>query len=403
MYKPFFSIIIPTTGRPRLVRDAVASVVGQDWKDYELILSNNGANVEVRGFFSQFRNKVNFRYFEFETVLEMDEHWEFLSKSALGNYQIVLTDRMVLKKGALAKIARLHQEMPGASNIISWAWDLFDEQTGWFQRHSGVEPEPLPVLKSSNETLRQQFAMHRYSYELPRGLNSSVSSDFISTIRRKFGRAFSKHNPDFTFAYRCLCSEERFLNMDESLMISQGLGQSNGGNYYSGDVSKWLHDAEKTLSLVPSKAPLVENSIYQDFLSVMKEAGNLDLFNSFDRVLYYRRCFNEISAKRTAGFMPCDEVDELERIVRIALEEEDSDVREEVEEELKNSESAQIQPEKSSSEIFVKLKRKWFDLRNRSVFLPHATERFSTVLSAAGFAPFLRRRQHLAGMFRMGV
>jgi len=116
MYKPFFSIIIPTTGRPRLVRDAVASVVGQDWKDYELILSNNGANVEVRGFFSQFRNKVNFRYFEFETVLEMDEHWEFLSKSALGNYQIVLTDRMVLKKGALAKIARLHQEMPGASS-----------------------------------------------------------------------------------------------------------------------------------------------------------------------------------------------------------------------------------------------------------------------------------------------
>ena len=41
MAKPFFSIVIPTKNRPELLRDAIRSVLLQNFDDYELIVSDN--------------------------------------------------------------------------------------------------------------------------------------------------------------------------------------------------------------------------------------------------------------------------------------------------------------------------------------------------------------------------
>ena len=39
--KPFFSIVLPTKDRSFLVKDLVNSVINQDFKDFELIVSDN--------------------------------------------------------------------------------------------------------------------------------------------------------------------------------------------------------------------------------------------------------------------------------------------------------------------------------------------------------------------------
>ena len=41
MIPPYFSILIPTRGRPDLLRDAVVSALFQDFDNFEVVVSDN--------------------------------------------------------------------------------------------------------------------------------------------------------------------------------------------------------------------------------------------------------------------------------------------------------------------------------------------------------------------------
>lgn len=61
-HKPFFSIVIPTYNRSKYLQCAIQGIVGQDYVDYELIISDNASSDDTEKMVSQFlSNRV--RYF----------------------------------------------------------------------------------------------------------------------------------------------------------------------------------------------------------------------------------------------------------------------------------------------------------------------------------------------------
>jgi len=56
---PLFSIVIPTKNRPGLLKDTVSSVLLQNFKDYELIVSDDSSNNTTKLLISDFQSVNN--------------------------------------------------------------------------------------------------------------------------------------------------------------------------------------------------------------------------------------------------------------------------------------------------------------------------------------------------------
>ena len=112
MNTPFFTIVIPTKNRPVLLKDAIQSVLWQNYTDFELIVSDNFNDVATQEVIASFSNHPKFRSVRTEHELNMIDHWEFATKHAVGKYVIVLADRKVLYQNALKKITKAIKKFP---------------------------------------------------------------------------------------------------------------------------------------------------------------------------------------------------------------------------------------------------------------------------------------------------
>jgi hypothetical protein len=321
MSSPYFSIMLPIKGRAGLARDALASLLQQDFRDFEVLVSNNGGDPAVTAALAPLLADSRVLYVEQPQVLDMPNHWETVSKLASGGHFMVLPDRSVLRQGALAEIWLAHEQFENAGEIVSWPWDLYFEDANLLVPH--LSADGVPISLPSEESLMASLSgLSKYPYSLPRGLNSSVSTSLLERMRSISNTAFGVLNPDFSFAYRCLLLKDAFIYIPKPLMISQGLSVSNGGTALRGDASRYFLtlNLSEPFIYAPSKAMLVENGIFEDFLKSAHTYGRLDLIESWDRTSYYIRCFNEISEKRRARLVPASYVATLQAEVEAALQ-----------------------------------------------------------------------------------
>lgn len=329
--KPFFSILLPIKGHPLLLSDALTSLLQQDFGDLEVLVSNNGADPGVKPAIAHLMNDPRVRYMEQPAVLDMPTHFELISKLARGRYLLVLTHRSVLKQHALAEISKVHARFRDEGAVVSWGWDLYYEDSHLLLANKALNGSAA-VLDSDQALLNSLSGKAEFPYALPRALNSSVSMDVVEAVRARFGEAFGKINPDFTFAYRCLLLRKSFVHISKALMTSQGFSISNGGTALRGDVRVYLATLGLTDAFkhAPVKAALVENAIVEDFLNDVNGYGRPDLLARWDRSTYYLKCLAEIGEKRAARIVDSAYVDSLEIEVRTALAREPESVQETV-------------------------------------------------------------------------
>ncbi|MCT7990060.1 glycosyltransferase family 2 protein [Laspinema olomoucense] len=62
MNKPFFSVVVPTYNRANLLGDTIESVLDQTFKDFELLVIDDGSTDETREIVTSFCNSANIRY-----------------------------------------------------------------------------------------------------------------------------------------------------------------------------------------------------------------------------------------------------------------------------------------------------------------------------------------------------
>jgi hypothetical protein len=301
-------------------------VVLQQFDDVQLIVSNNGGGAGLRDVVAEASGGVRLTYVEQPTELCMPDHWELISQQARGRYLIFLADRSVLKRNALRALAQL-LSTPSAPRVVSWPWDIYFEHLQLLEpyRRAGQDGR-----RSSRGALFD-FAsgMPGLDRVLPRGLNSCVSNDLVVALRKKFGAAFGRLNPDYSFAFGCLASTEEFHFLDSSQMISQGVSVSNGLTGYFGDPSPYLEaiGVDQPFVYVPHRIPLVQNTIHEDFLRVASVVGDSELLKAWSRENYYAECAEELIAKEAYGILDRHRVADLKASFELALHNEPEAVR----------------------------------------------------------------------------
>jgi glycosyltransferase involved in cell wall biosynthesis len=324
---PFFSVVIPTRGRPHLLRDAIISALHQDFNDFEVIISDNFNEQPTRDVVNEFRYDNKIKYIRTERLLSMPEHWEFATRHATGHYVLILSDRSVLKKHALKTIYQAISSADQPVNVCSWRWSAWDDVLQLEFPITLTRPGVINPLPSKRIAKHFVDGNSDFYFTLPRGLNSCYRRNFYDSLREHYAEIFKPISPDFTSAFTFLAHSEMVLHIKEALFISQGLTVSNGLNAYTTTASDYLRSLgdRDWFCNVPIKAPLVENTIFQDYLSVQAMAKGEIASININWVTYFVRCYLELQEKKAAGLMAASQANDLfEQWVRALNEFDDS-------------------------------------------------------------------------------
>ena len=334
MHSPFFTVIVPTRNRAELLPDALKSVLLQDFLDFELIVSDNFNDERTESAISSFRADKRVRVIRTPSVLPMTEHWQFAAEKATGQFILFVTDRSVLKKGALSKIFKAIQECESEVDLCSWTWTLYNDQGGYEYGESLLVDSAAPTQLMLSSDVARGFTKNpgQYAYILPRGLNSCFSRTLFERFVHAHGTPFRPVSPDYFSAFLLLGFTNNMLHIPQPLFVSQGLAISNGGNGYLGTSEKYLATLGDIdwMRHVPIKAPFVDNTIFADFLAAKEKIGGSLATVDLDWPTYYHACFLELVAKKGARVLLPSRLDEFNSAWERALSQENPEVQKSV-------------------------------------------------------------------------
>jgi glycosyltransferase involved in cell wall biosynthesis len=329
--RPYFSILIPCFNRPELAKEALHSALRQEFVNYEIIISNNGNSSSVNNALSKLIDNPKVQLLQITPAISMPDHWEYLRKHAKGEYILVLTDRSVLKQHALKKIYEAHVKNPNVKSVVSWPWELFYNDEKIAIKYVNVHNRINIIDSKTYLTKCATYADSGYPYALPRGLNSCISAEVLNKISCFCGSAFGLLNPDFSVGFRCLHTVNKFIYLGESLMVSQGLKESNGGNSSKGDGSEYIRavglNMEEAFSMLPIKLPFVASGIAQDLLMTLNKYQNTELLNKFNWGAFYNECLKEAKLKQSSSILSKRKIETIFSEINLAISKETSNIK----------------------------------------------------------------------------
>jgi hypothetical protein len=167
----------------------------------------------------------------------MPAHWQWAVEQALNSYSsnhfIYLTDRMMVRNGALKEMIDLAALYP--TQVISYNLDRICDDAMPIR----IEQYPASEKLVEVETLRlsRLFSQGVFHPGLPRMLNCIVPRVVFDRIRARFGNVFSSIAPDFNFCARCLDIEDSILFFDKSPLFHYALNRSLGASASRGEMT----------------------------------------------------------------------------------------------------------------------------------------------------------------------
>jgi glycosyltransferase involved in cell wall biosynthesis len=169
-----FSVLIPIRNRLDNLKNAISSVLLQDYENYEIIISDNDSDEDIASYVTSLNNS-RILYFRTEKFISVTENWNRTIEPISGDYVVMLGDDDCLMKGYFSFILKLIKENSNPDLIYS---DAF------FYAHPGV------LLAHPNGYLRTTGNCSYWKRPSPFCLNKKQASDFAEKTMN-FKCAFS--------------------------------------------------------------------------------------------------------------------------------------------------------------------------------------------------------------------
>jgi glycosyltransferase involved in cell wall biosynthesis len=296
--EPLFSVVIPTRNRAHLLRDAIQSVLGQDFDDYELIVSDNCSRDDTAEVVREVGGE-RARYVRPPGSLSMPDHWEFALEQARGRYVTYLCDDDAWAPGALSRAAGL-LETTDTKLVVMHSGIYHSPDWGDPALRNVVTFSPFTGEVRENESdavIRWLYGSCRLVMEAPRMLNSFCHRETMLEVRREAGRIFMLC-PDYSFAVMMLTGVPSWLYIDEPLHLVGFFPESIGSSqvFNRGEAAQEFErefKEEKLLARVPLKSKLVSNYITETYLTCREALPALAGYQ-VDWDQYFISCWNDM-------------------------------------------------------------------------------------------------------------
>jgi len=129
MDEPKVSICIPAYHQPLLIKKAIESVLEQEYKDYEIIVTDDSKDDSVEKIVREYNGYNNIHYFKNEIQLGSPRNWNESIKRAQGEYiKILHHDDWFTNKYSLGSFVSLLDSNPNSDFAFSGCVNLNPQQ-----------------------------------------------------------------------------------------------------------------------------------------------------------------------------------------------------------------------------------------------------------------------------------
>lgn len=229
---PFFSIIIPTRNRHETVFFTINTIINQDFRDFELIISDNSDidNFQTLKVIQNIQSdKIN--YVRTKSVLSMSENWEFGLSHVNGKYIIFIGDDDALMPNSLNT---LHQFFIRTNyQVIRWDWIWYmwpKTKDTKVSNQLTINTSSVTTIEVGVEVVKCVSNFQRPFYHLPMLYNSAISKVIVDKIKSVNGRFFNSMIPDVFSGFAIAMAVENYLSLNYPLSINGASEKSNGQN-----------------------------------------------------------------------------------------------------------------------------------------------------------------------------
>lgn len=225
---PRFSIVVPTRDRAETLELALRTCLEQDFKSYEVIVSDNGRLESTRQLIDRIASE-RIRYVHTPRPMAMSDSWEFALGHASGEYVILIGDDDGLLPHALRDIDRILASVHAP--LLRWQYVYYMWPNVVFPDVTNRISIPLKrdlEWLSSREVIVGVANSVLDPAMLPTIYHGVIHRDLINELRKRAGRVFGGFAPDvysgFAFAYL----SKKYPSVTAPMSIAGLSGASNG-------------------------------------------------------------------------------------------------------------------------------------------------------------------------------
>lgn len=224
-----FTVIIPTRERPDTLVHCLRTLVVQNYKNVEFLISDNFSDDNTKEVVESF-NDSRIRYINTGKRISMSHNWEFALGHVADGWVTILGDDDGLLPGALTKISELI-DITDAKVIMS-PWCHYN----WPNTGESSSKMMLPLgkgwqIRKSTHWLGKLMSGQADYHELPMLYTGGfVDCRLIAKARSEDGIFFHSCSPDVYSAIALACLTDCYVYLREPVSIAGVSAHSNGAS-----------------------------------------------------------------------------------------------------------------------------------------------------------------------------
>jgi glycosyltransferase involved in cell wall biosynthesis len=313
---PLFSVVIPTLNRAHRLKNALASVMAQEYADFDVTVSDNCSTDDTKVVIASFADE-RVHYVRPDSYLRIHDHWEFARKHAKGEYLIVLADDDCLTKNALSELAQVIKEqspaMVGCNHVHYCTSDYWDStyKNHILTRQFTYQIHKIPGRLALSECFR--FNIHPFYY--PR-VTVPVARALVESIAARAGRFYDYPYPEFVGMTMAYATIDNYPFLDKPLVVLGRTPDSFGPRYFwSSQDTSWNEFKGKPFVFPPLKGTYMTNGVAESFLRA-KNYLPIDFKDiTLSWVDYYRNYYTDMLVQKRMGRNVETDMDDFYQVV----------------------------------------------------------------------------------------
>lgn len=255
-----FSVLLPTRNRLELLKQALHSVLCQDYEDWEVVISDNFSDEDIYAYISAL-NEPRIKYFRTTSFVPVTENWNSALEKSSGDYVIMLGDDDCLMKGYFTTVCQLLEKFPEPECIytsgFTYAYpNVFPGMPEGFLNVFGnagflqFKNKPFWLTKFDASKLVQEAMNFRvmFAYNMQYAI---ISRTLIDKMRSK-GQFFQSPYPDYYAMTAILLAAEKILACPYPL-VTVGISPKSFGFYYFNQKEGQGTEFLKNTGLTPAE------------------------------------------------------------------------------------------------------------------------------------------------------
>ena len=154
--KPFFSVLIPSYNRPCYLKKCIDSILKNDFKDFEIIISDDHSPKieEILSVVNLYRDHQNITFMKQPQNIGWAESRNYLVANARGKYVLLLGDDDECYPDTLGRLRRYIERYP-QYDLYGLGYSVIDEND--VIRYSHSSPKAFEISLRNRETTKKLF------------------------------------------------------------------------------------------------------------------------------------------------------------------------------------------------------------------------------------------------------